>query len=64
MCFFFIDEKMSFDFRQELEQLNNTAPILKDRDDAYSDDGKYIVNLSGLPIVLPKKIKFTNFLVN
>lgn len=33
-------KKMSFDLRKELEKLNSTAPILKDRDEAYSDDGK------------------------
>ena len=33
---------MSFNLREELQRLSSTAPILKERDDAYSDDGKFI----------------------
>lgn len=38
MLFVVVVEKMSFDLRKELEKLNSTAPILKDRDDD-SDEG-------------------------
>lgn len=30
---------MSFNLKQELEKLNSTAPVIRDTDEAYSDDG-------------------------
>lgn len=35
---------MSFDLKKELEKLNSTAPVLRDPDEAYSGDGRSIVD--------------------
>ena len=29
---------MSFNLKQELEKLNSTAPVIRDTDEAYSDE--------------------------